>query len=162
MAEFNRDFANNNFFDQLARMGNQKGGLVAGFDLNKIKNIEAQNVAKALGDLLGDGKIRNVKDLQRQRRDLERQERDRSNRHLSQQSKEQARYDRLKKQNPKTISDKDKEFMKDFEAVNRANRAKGDNVRKAEAEAENARQNLKKMEAHLSDIKKKLEDLGLK
>ena len=160
--EFNRDFANNNFFDQLARMGNQKGGLVAGFDRDKIKEIEAQNVAKALGDLLEGGKIRNVKDLQRQRRDLERQERDRTNRHLNQQNKEQARYDRLKKQNPKTLSDKDKEFMKDFEAMNRANRAKGDNVRKAEAEAEKARQNLQKMEGHLREIKDKLDDLGLK
>lgn len=155
LGNFNRDFANNNLFGQLAGMDNKQGGMVRGFDPAALKNIEAQNVAHALADALAAGEVRSVKDFQRRERELQRQERDRTNAAKNVANNERARYDRLKKQNPKTLSDADRKFMDDFEQVNGANQ-------KPLNDLQAARENLEKMKESLDDLVEKFEDLGLK
>ena len=159
IAQYEQDFANNKFAESIFG-DDRKKGLAVPVKIDGA--IKAEVVSHDLEKAINDGLIRSVKDMDRFNRDrakqIEKEERER----WHQLKQEKQKYDRLMERHRKTWSQQDKDFVKKFEKLRDTAEAHKKAIEVAKQRLQIAQQRERDNHQNLADIKKKLEDLGLK
>ena len=159
IAQYEQDFANNKFAESIFG-DDRKKGLAVPVKIDGA--IKAEVVSHDLEKAINDGLIRSVKDMDRFNRDrakqIEKEERER----WHQLKQEKQKYDRLMERNRKTWSRQDADFVKKFEKLRDTAEAHKKAIDDAKQRLQIAQQRERDNHKNLADIKKKLEDLGLK
>ena len=158
IARYERNFADNEMKNDI--MGQDKRGLAVPVKVQG--EIKANIVAHDLEKAINEGLIRSVKDMDRFNRDrakaLDKEEREKWN----QLKREKQKYDQLLERSRKTWSQQDKDFVKKFEKLRDTAEAHKKAIEEAKQRLQLAQQREKDNHQNLADIKKKLENLGLK
>lgn len=159
IAQYEQDFANNKFAESIFG-DDRKKGLAVPVKIDGA--IKAEVVSHDLEKAINDGLVRSVKDMDQFNRDrakqIEKEERER----WHQLKQEKQKYDRLMERNRKTWSRQDADFVKKFEKLRDTAEAHKKAIDDAKQRLQIAQQRERDNHQNLADIKKKLEDLGLK
>ena len=124
--------------------------------------IKAEVVSHDLEKAINDGLIRSVKDMDKFNRDRAKQLQDDERQKWAQIKEEKRKYDELTKEHHRTWSKADKDFVEKFEKLRDTALAHKQAIEDAKKDLQMAKQRERDNHQNLADIKKKLENLGLK
>lgn len=159
LAEYEKNYADNKFAESIFGDDRKKGLSVP---VRIDGAIKAEVVSHDLEKAINDGLIRSVKDMDKFNRDRAKQLQDDERQKWAQIKEEKRKYDELTKEHHRTWSKADKDFVEKFEKLRDTALAHKQAIEDAKKDLQMAKQRERDNHQNLADIKKKLENLGLK